>query len=277
MRRKDIIELIHRSSSFDSLEQGLTSITPEILSEQLLFCGVIPEIYKHDSSDEKLWAKYCDIVLSISFKYLGLRAEVIRTRGDSADVFASDNDYTIVGDAKAFRLSRTAKNQKDFKINALNDWRRTNTFACLVSPLTQYPSGNSQIYHQAESLNVTLISYIHLRFLLNEAPKTSLRGLWETPSTLEPSKDARKYWEAIDDAVISIAGSSYSVLREYKKLEVESIRILGEEGVNYWNSVIQTYQGLSREEAITKLIRAEKIEEKIKAIRVAINRGLLDE
>jgi hypothetical protein len=37
-------------------------------------------------------------------------------RADSADVEGATKDYTIVGDAKAFRLSRTAKNQKDFKV-----------------------------------------------------------------------------------------------------------------------------------------------------------------
>lgn len=277
MKRADIVELIHHTRSFDPLEQSLINLTPEVLSEHLLFCGVIPEQYQHDSSDEKLWAKYCDIILSISFRYLGLKAEVIRTRGDSADVLASSDDYTIVGDAKAFRLSRTAKNQKDFKVTALNDWRRENTFACLVSPLTQYPSGTSQIYQQAEMFNVTLISYIHLKFLLDQKPKESLKRLWATPGTLTPSKDARRYWEAIDDAVVSLTGSNHNTLHEYKSLEINSTRDLGEEGIAYWQSVVQSYQEISREEAIVRLIRAEKIEEKIKKIREIINRRLPDE
>ena len=31
--------------------------------------------------------------------------------------------YTLIADAKSFGLSRTAKNQKDFKVTALSNWR----------------------------------------------------------------------------------------------------------------------------------------------------------
>ena len=80
--------------------------------------------------------------------------EVLRTRGNSADVYSKSKNYTLVSDAKCFRLSRTAKNQKDFKVKALDDWRRQDTYALLVSPLSQYPVDKSQIYPQAFSQNV---------------------------------------------------------------------------------------------------------------------------
>jgi type II restriction enzyme len=67
-----------------------------------------------------LWAKYCDILLSKTWNYLGIQSQVIRARGNAADVMGTTPEYTIVGDAKAFRLSRTAKNQKDFKVSALD-------------------------------------------------------------------------------------------------------------------------------------------------------------
>lgn len=150
MARQETVELIleiaKQRNAFDILEATFAGITREALSMSLIECEIIPERFDHDSSEEKLWAKYCDILLAHTWTYLGIPAEVLRARGDSADVFGRTPYYTIIGDAKAFRLSRTAKNQKDFKIKALDDWRRANTYACLVSPLYQYPKRNSQIY-----------------------------------------------------------------------------------------------------------------------------------
>ena len=79
--------------------------------------GTIPESIAHDSTEEKLFAKVSDAVLSRAFRELGLKSTVLSERADSADVIAQSDiyGYTLVADAKAFRLSRTAKNQKDFR------------------------------------------------------------------------------------------------------------------------------------------------------------------
>ena len=128
MKRTDVIALVFEiarlDDAFDILEREFARITKDELSSNLLECGIIPELMGHDSSEEKLWAKYCDILLAQTLTHLSIPAEVLRARGDSADVFGRTHNYSIVGDAKAFRLSRTAKNQKDFKVQALNDWRK---------------------------------------------------------------------------------------------------------------------------------------------------------
>jgi hypothetical protein len=166
--RKKVIDLVleisGQENAFDILESTFAGITKNALSVSLLKCGIIPERFDHDSSEEKLWAKYCDILLAHTWTYLAIPAEVLRARGDSADVFGRTSAYTVVGDAKAFRLSRTAKNQKDFKVHALDDWRKSNTYASLVSPLYQYPKRYSQIYQQAIDRNVTLISVVSVKF-----------------------------------------------------------------------------------------------------------------
>jgi type II restriction enzyme len=84
--------------------------------------GTIPEAIVHDSTEEKLFAKASDIVLSNVFRKIGLKSTVIKERLDSADVQAESllYGYTLVADAKAFRMSRTAKNQKDFKVSTLS-------------------------------------------------------------------------------------------------------------------------------------------------------------
>ena len=92
---------------------------------------------------------------------------------DSADVLAESpiHGYTLVADAKAFRMSRTAKNQKDFKVTALSSWRNDNDFAVLCAPYFQYPSKSSQIYAQALEKNVCLLSWEHFIFLINNQVK----------------------------------------------------------------------------------------------------------
>jgi type II restriction enzyme len=239
-------------------------------------CGIIPEVFAHDSTEEKLWAKYCDILLSLTFNQLGIASRVLRTRGDSADVFGETREYTLVADAKAFRLSRTAKNQKDFKVNALNDWRRENTFACLVAPLYQYPQKSSQIYKQAIDQKVLLISFVHLRFLLDHVPSTALNNLWQIPQQLTPSKEAQPYWLAIDAIVLQLTQQSIGTLHSYKQQDALRALALADEGTTYWQNRIAEYQQLSREVAIQRLIQAEKLDQKIDSIQqtVEIIRGL---
>jgi type II restriction enzyme len=174
---------------------------------------------------------------------------------------------SIVGDAKAFRLSRTAKNQKDFKVQALDDWRKSNTYACLVSPLYQYPQRASQIYEQAIERNVTLLSYTHLKFLLDCTDGQNLDSLWCISSELSKSKNAQQYWEAIDETTREIAGESEETLSSYKQETIDKIKQLGKEGIDYWETRIANYKKLSQEEAVARLIKAEKVEAKIGIIK----------
>ena len=275
MSRKNVINLIleisGRQDAFDILEYTFAGISKDALSISLLECGIIPERFDHDSSEEKLWAKYCDILLAHTWTYLAIPAEVLRARGDSADVFGRTDTYTIVGDAKAFRLSRTAKNQKDFKVQALDDWRKVNTYASLVSPLYQYPKRHSQIYQQAVDQNVTLISYVHLRFLLDHFSGQDLQPLWRVAGKLPRSKNAVAYWEAIDTTVCQLLGESESKLGDYKVQVIAKTKEIGQEGIDFWKARIEAYKRLSQEEAIAQLIKAKKIEQKIQTIRKAID------
>lgn len=100
---------------------------------------------------------------------LGLKSKAITERADSADVLAKStfHRYSLVADAKCFRLSRTAKNQKDFKVSTLSNWRGSeHEFAVLVSPYFQYPKEESQIYKLALDSNVCLLSWEHISILL---------------------------------------------------------------------------------------------------------------
>jgi HindIII restriction endonuclease len=272
---KQVFEATNKTFPFEFLEKNI-QLSKQDLSNNLIQMGVLPEVFAHDSSEEKNWAKLSDIILSQALNFLGIESEVLRARGNSADVFGKTKNYTIVGDAKTFRLSRTAKNQKDFKIKALDDWRKENTFAILVSPLAQYPTNSSQIYTQAIEKNVTLLSYLHLQLLLESEKISNLETLWKTGIDLQqklPKNDWNKskiYWQEINQNVCNVTNVDISVLDKYKQKEIEITQSLGLEGIDYWQNTIENYKKLSKEEAIKKLIKAEKIENKIVTIKKAI-------
>ncbi len=278
--RNDIINLIFKiakeKDAFNQLEQHLLNTSKQDLSENLIECGILPEMFEHDSSEEKLWAKFSDILLAKALTFLDIEAHVLGARGNSADVFGKNDYYTIVGDAKTFRLSRTAKNQKDFKISALDSWKKGNNYALLVAPLTQYPNKKSQIYAQAIDKNVTLLSYTHLNFLLDFYAYQDLERIWQTGQRLQNNLGQNRessdlYWAAIDNMVVNCVGKTIQDLNHYKWLETTKTKTVGQEGIDFWNDKIAYFNELSKEEAIQLLIKSEKIESKIRTIIKAIS------
>ncbi|MDR0220388.1 MAG: HindIII family type II restriction endonuclease [Lachnospiraceae bacterium] len=167
-----LLPLITKCSNDDFHEvakklEGFISSVPMVgFMDILAQIGTIPESIDHDSTEEKIFAKVSDAVLARAFRELGLKSKVLSERADSADVIAESSiyGYTLVADAKAFRMSRTAKNQKDFKVAALSGWREEAEYAVLCSPYFQYPSTQSQIYKQALEHNICLLSWEHLIF-----------------------------------------------------------------------------------------------------------------
>jgi type II restriction enzyme len=214
--------------------------------------GIIPESFGHDSTEEKLFAKYCDALLGRSLTLLGLKTEVIAERAGSAGVIATAKDYRVVGDAKAFRLSRTAKNQKDFKVEALNTWRKGAEFAILCAPLYQYPTSSSQIFDQAMRYNVTLISYTHLAYLIRNKTKGrgSLRKLWELGKSLTASKSSSAYWNVVNKTVCEITGTTKEQWEEAVQTLRASLPAQAKEQVLFWEREKQRISKLSHEEAV---------------------------
>jgi len=284
MNRTDIIdvifELADNPQGFDEIEQEISESSEEIINNNLVDCGVLPEVFSHNSSEEKLWAKYSDILISESFSHLGLDSEVLGARGNSADVLAKTDNYSLVADAKTFRLSRTSKNQKDFKVEALDNWRRDKNYSVLVAPLFQYPSTHSQVFSQAIKRNVTLFSYIHLRFLLERDEIPNLEKIWNIGNLLKEENEeesynlAQPYWDKMDEIITEIVGADLIEIAKYKKQAAKRFQELGEEGIGYWESKIEEFKSLPKEEAIKLLIEAKKIDKKIIRIRKTMDVNL---
>lgn len=278
MKREEITKFIvglvsKDESSFadysNELEKVVGSMTLEQVRESLLECGVIPESYGHDSTEEKLYSKYSDILLARVFLFMGIDARVLKERADAADVEGHTSSYTFVADGKVFRLSRTAKNQKDFKVEALDKWRKDKNYACLIAPLYQYPKSSSQIYRQAISRNVTLLSYVHLYFILlhKEASKLNFENLWRVASKLKGAKDAVTYWKKIDETMCRILNKKNGDWEKVKSFEKNVLKRSAKEEIAYINGQVAAIKALTHNQAIERLIKSEKLDSKILQIR----------
>lgn len=248
--------------------------------------GTIPENIEHDSTEEKLYSKASDIVLARCFRLLGLAARALDERADSADILAESiagYNYSLVADAKCFRLSRTAKNQKDFKVSNLSDWRGSeNEYAVLVAPYFQYPQAASQIYSKALENNVCLLSWEHISILLEhnvkEKDSLSLESLWNASQMIARDKTLSFanakccFLPKMDVYVAKKLGMPEAeyrdILHSYKHLIINR----GEVEIEYWNGCIDKIRKYSREKAIQELIKAKKLQEKINVIAAYINK-----
>lgn len=289
-RAEWIIEISRLSGNFgddsDKVEQELTQdITNDgidTLYGHLRLCAAIPELYEHDSTEEKLYSKYTDILISKAFETMGLTSCVIKERADAADVECVSENYSFVADAKAFRLSRTAKNQKDFKVQAMDGWKRGKPYAILVCPIYQLPSRTSQIYQQAVTRSVCIFSYTHLLVLLryafsqsNEKSIQLLHNIFKTVDSLNPSKDAISYWLAINRLIIDFDKPLLNIWTEERRASEESILLAKEEALTYLALERERILKLSKEAAIREVIKSRKIDNKITVIESVADNGLL--
>jgi hypothetical protein len=274
-----IVEIEHQCSrgqvAFAGKCAAIAQIALNLTSRELLAhldeAGIIPERFDHDSTEEKLFAKYCDALLARAFQELGMEATLIVERSDSADVIAGFGAYRMVADAKAFRLSRTAKNQKDFKVEALHQWRKGAEYACLVSPLYQYPVSNSQIYQQARAYNVALLSYTHLSFMIRHLPKPRrIRELWDVATTTPAGKSAKLYWAAVGKLVATITGTSAKDWDEAVEAASAHLPHQADQQVAFWEGQKARIAALTLDTARAELIAALKIDSKIAVIRRSV-------
>ena len=239
--------------------------------------GSIPEDIGHDSTEEKLYAKVSDILLAKSLIEMNLEATVLTQRADCADVVAQSHyhRYSLVGDAKAFRLSRTARNAKDYKVNSMAIWKGDSEYAVLVCPYFQYPKSNSQIYKEALSGNIALFSWEYLYILLKEGIRESssinLSALWNQSgiisktTTVSNSKSCflNQQNQNISKILKITPEKFYEYFNSVKNLIVER----GNTEIQYYEQEIERVKQLNREEAIAELLRNLKLESKIATIR----------
>ena len=255
----------------------------EVLLEHIRLCGDIPEIYGHDTSEEKLYSKYSDALLAVSFAYMGFDAIVYTERGDSADVEAKDTNYSFVADAKCFRISRTAKNQKDFKVQAMDTWKKGHPHALLICPLYQMPTKSSQIYQQAAQRNVAILTYSHLAILIllvkiigSDKVRLLIREVFSTVEAMSPSKVAFDYWTAVNGAIFHSSNEAKELWEKEKAISSEGIKIskmLASAEVNFEQERIK---GMTHRDAIAELLEMNRINSRLETINKVEDNEILN-
>ena len=248
----------------------------------LRLCGAIPERYRHDSSEEKLYSKYTDVVIHKAYSYTGFNSLVLKERADAADVECVSDKFSFVADAKAFRLSRTAKNQKDFKVQAMDGWKRGKLYAMVVCPVYQLPSRTSQIYQQAGARSVCIVTYTHLAVLVRYSHATNkkkamelMHEVFKSVDAMNPSKDANTYWQIVNRKMLDFDQKIAEIWKDEKKASIESIHISKEEALDFLASQGERIMRLSKKEAIKEVLRLNKIENRLGAIKSVRDNGIL--
>jgi type II restriction enzyme len=244
--------------------------------------GTIPESIAHDSTPEKQFSKATDAALSRAFRELGLKSSVLHERADAADVIAESkyHAYTLVADSKAFRLSRTARNQKDYKVSALSSWRHDADFAVLCAPYFQYPNQSSQIYKQALDDNVALFSWEQILVMLDnhiiEDESCDLSFLWNWSSkhadVTEVSNSKNCFLPDQMREFSSFIGITDDELTRAMNSQIHVITLRGENEIAYWDGIEQKVRDYSREKAISELLSTMNIRGKKETIQQYVNK-----
>lgn len=253
------------------------------LLDHLRLCGDIPEQYNHDSSEEKLYSKYTDSLLSETYKAFGMKSLVMTERADAADVEVFANGFSFVADAKAFRLSRTAKNQKDFKVQAMDGWKRGKPYAMVVCPIYQLPTKSSQIYEQASSRNVCIFTYSHLALLLcyslidgQGKAEELLHEIFKSIPLMNPSKDTTAYWSVVNKTMLGFSPKLNDLWKQEKMAAIESISVAKQQALKFLSSERDKIMRMSHDEALSELIKVHKIESRIRVIKALSDNNILE-
>ena len=281
--RKEIIEKskLDFVTASTQLEELVFNCTKDEILSIITEIGIIPEDIRHDSSEEKLYTKVSDIIFAKALKEIGYEVQVLRERADCADIIAQSHfhSYSLIGDAKAFRLSRTAKNAKDFKVNSMVHWRGDCDYSVLACPYFQYPKNTSQIYKDALDGNVSLFSWEILYILLKENVKETqelcLKEIWNQSAFIAKStavdKSKTNFLATQNKNIAKIIGITNDKFEEYFTTIKRLLVSRGSEEIHYYENERERVEKLSRKEAIQELLISMKLNSKIETIKQFID------
>ncbi|WP_028330790.1 HindIII family type II restriction endonuclease [Brachyspira alvinipulli] len=275
-----LVEEIHKSKklTFDEISEKLEKIVANTNNflDIIYNVGIIPESIGHDTTEEKAFSKLSDIILARAFREIGLDSDVLKTRGNSADVYAESkiHKYSLVADAKSFRMSRTAKNQKDFKIDALSKWKKDEDYSILCYPYFQYPRKKSQIYKQSLEKNVCLLSWEHLIFLIENNIKENkyinFENVWNF-GTLYSEKISLKdsennFFYNFNEAFCHTININNNKFNDTLINQIDIIKNRSIKEKIYLKNEINIIKSYTKEQAISELLKSQKLEDRIKHI-----------
>lgn len=255
----------------------------EALLQHIRLCGVVPECFPRGSGEERLYGKYSDAVIHEAFKALGLDSRTQNRPGDAPGVECACDQFSFVAESVAFRMSRVARNQKDFDLRAIHRWKQGRPFGMLVAPINQLPFRFGQIYRDAALLAVLVCSYSHLAVLVRYAQQAGsakaialLHEAFRVVRGIPPAKNAEPYWQALNRTFLAADARMPSLWREEKAVLEESISLGQAEALRFLDEERQGIEDLPRQEAIEELLHWRKLNSRVQAVQQVRNNGLVD-
>ena len=231
------IREIRSLNDVDEYFSSLYNLNSDLLKEHLSFCGIIPEYFTHDSSEEKKYSKFSEVIMCRVFDKLGAEVALIEERANRADLIIDFDDKRYVADTKCFRMSRSALNPKDYKINAMVKWMEKDEAAGGILIGSFFPQDRSRLWTEAVDNKILILSYAHIYHILHKGELEDYEELFEEMidfSTLH-NPNMTQYWNHID----SIIEDEIPDLKETKQLfrdKLNEIRVLS---LNYWNGSLE--------------------------------------
>ena len=265
----------------------------ERFEKLLIVSGFIPDLYSNDSSEETLFTKLVEGLVSEWSVRIGAQGELIKQKASYEDVKITIAGKVVVCDAKSFRLGRSqqAPNAKDFlKLEDIRKWM--DRYPSSIGGLVTYPckhewTGKSDIYQYCSTKDAptVMLPYKYLAYLLhyknNYTPK-ELTALWDY-ETLFPQKLTKNvpggnkvaYWRVIDAAICRITKTSSQQLRAYMR---DADALINECVAENLERIGKIRQGII--DRITESIEAETdvdaMKKKLIAYQIGIETDLLN-
>lgn len=264
----------------------------------LLACsGFIPDLYPSDSSEETLYTKLIEVMVSIWAKRMGYMSKYIKEKASYEDVNIVIANEIIVCDAKSFRLGRSqaAPNVKDFlKLEDIRKWRSRykNGFGGLVT----YPDthdwtkgSDAYLYCTTKDCPTLMLSYIYLATILHYKMRFNpqeLIQLWDYnrlfPHALEKKMEGGNrdpYWNKINSELERILNLQEQVffaqIHKYKEMQqlfikqvLSSLDSKKEELINH----IQVECNQMDEQEVREELASYKIRQETKELNNFIDR-----
>lgn len=245
--------------------------------ELLIISGFIPDLYASDSSEETLFTKLTECLVSEWATRIGAIGELIKIKASYEDIKITINGSVVVCDAKSFRLGRSqqAPNAKDFlKLEDIRKWM--DRYPSSIGGLVTYPckhewTGKSDIYQYCSTKDAPtlMLPYKYLAYLLHYKDNYTLEeltALWDY-ETLFPNKltknipggNKNAYWSVINSAICRITNTSEVQLNEY----MTEANNLIDDCVNENLSLIRNYKQ-EIIDSITNSVNAETNIDRIK-------------
>lgn len=165
----------------------------------------------------------------------------------------------------------------------MDGWKHGKPYALVVSPLYQMPTRSSQIYMQAISRDVCLLSFSHVSVLVSlgrlkgpVAAEDLLSKIFGSIGNMPPTKSSVDYWTAINRVFLEFDPVVKKLWGIEKAANLEAIEFARREGLAYLASERESIVRLDHQEAISRLLSAHKIDNRAKLIQSTNDNGLFE-